>query len=554
MTSRLEPLETLLAEQRRLQRTRLGTAALAAVGGAAATVCLLGLSGWFITGAALAGLAGAAAAHSFNVLLPGAAIRLLAILRTASRYVERLSGHEAALKALAALRPALFAGLAAGPPERAFALASGEASARLGQDVDAIQTLFVRRSGPWGAGAGAAAAVVLVSLSGLGPALALVLGLAGSVLGALVIGRACTDAAGRDIQRAMGRLKDRLSSLEACAPELRAYGLEDWAIHQVAASAGLLDLATARAGRGSGWIAAWQVFTMGVTVVAVVALSPSQPAPMVALAALATVASIEAAAALTSHFRSSGAAHEAMTRLADVLTSGARVAAEHPLTGQDTPLGFGPSEPHFAWPSRIAIVGRTGSGKTTLVERLMGLRPDPSASLHIGGRSPRQSTDASVRQLFAYSSQDMRFLSGTVRTNLAVADPGADEPAMWSVLEDAGLAARIRTSASGLDMPLGDNGSALSGGERRRLGLARAYLRPTPWLVLDEPTEGLDAIQEKQVLLALSERLSRTGQGLLLISHRPAPIGLCDTVLTVSGMGPQGDIALSSSGRLCQAA
>ncbi|WP_313576932.1 ATP-binding cassette domain-containing protein, partial [Brevundimonas sp.] len=93
-----------------------------------------------------------------------------------------------------------------------------------------------------------------------------------------------------------------------------------------------------------------------------------------------------------------------------------------------------------------------------------------------------------------------------------------------------------------LDVALGENGARLSGGERRRLGLARAYLRPAPWLVLDEPTEGLDAATEAQVLDRLSQRLQRTGQGLILVSHRPAPLALCDQTLTVSGIGPDGHV------------
>jgi hypothetical protein len=153
----------LIAAQAQAQRARLR---LAAAGGAVVSVsavCLLGLSGWFITGAAFAGAAGAPAAQSFNYMMPSAIIRLLAILRTGGRYVERVAGHEAALKALARLRPQLFDAIAASPVEGALSLSSGEVSARLVQDVDAVQTLFVRRSAPWSLAAGATAAVLMAS-------------------------------------------------------------------------------------------------------------------------------------------------------------------------------------------------------------------------------------------------------------------------------------------------------------------------------------------------------------------------------------------------------
>jgi len=137
-------------------------------------------------------------------------------------------------------------------------------------------------------------------------------------------------------------------------------------------------------------------------------------------------------------------------------------------------------------------------------------------------------------------------MAGTVRENLRLAAPTADDAQLWAVLEDAGLAERIRAAPGGLDAPLGENGARLSGGERRRMGLARAYLRLAPWLVLDEPTEGLDAATEAQVLDRLSQRLQRTGQGLILVSHRPAPLALCDQALTVSGIAPDGHVQASA--------
>jgi ATP-binding cassette subfamily C protein CydC len=116
------------------------------------------------------------------VLLPSAGIRLLAILRTAFRYLERLSGHAAALKALAAIRPTLYASLAAAPPAQALALSRGEASARLVQDVDAVETRLIRLSAPWGAGAAVAAGLAMAAPAGWASALVVVLGRAATVL------------------------------------------------------------------------------------------------------------------------------------------------------------------------------------------------------------------------------------------------------------------------------------------------------------------------------------------------------------------------------------
>ena len=97
----------------------------------------------------------------------------------------------------------------------------------------------------------------------------------------------------------------------------------------------------------------------------------------------------------------------------------------------------------------------------------------------------------------------------------------------------------------GLDGWLGENGARLSGGERRRLGLARALLRPAPWLLLDEPTEGLDAATEALVLRRLAARLAREGQGALIVTHRPAPLALCRRIIPLGALEAAGRPALS---------
>ena len=531
----------MIRDQRRRQGGRLALAAAAGAVVTASSVLLLGLSGWFITGAALAGVAGGAAIGAFNYLLPSAAIRFLAIARTGARYVERVSGHAAALKALARLRPALFDGLASAPPSRARALSSGEASARMIQDVDAVQTLFVRLSTPWAAGTGGIVAIALAALAGPAAAATVGAGTALAVLGALAIGRRVADPAGRQVQVATGRFKDRFSALQAAAPELRAYGLETWAVEQIAAEARTLDRRTIDAAAAAGWMIAWQGTVTGATVVGVVLLSRAAPLPLVVLAALAAVTGIEAAGALVASFRQSGAAAEAVERLGELMDDPVPETGAVPtddvivLTGVDLTLAAG---------VRLAVTGPSGAGKTTLIERLMALRPPVTGELSLGGVDLAGADVRAVRTRFAYAAQDVRLLAGTVRDNLGLARADAPEGELWAALETADLADRIRAMPAGLDTPLGDNGDRLSGGERRRLGLARACLRPAAWLVLDEPTEGLDAATEARVLARLDQRLTATGQGLILVSHRPAPIALCDQKLAVTGLAGDGRVMM----------
>ncbi len=529
-----------IAGQVRAQRGRLQ---LAAAGGAVvsvAAVCLLGLSGWFIASAALAGAAGGAAAQAFNYMMPSAVIRLLAILRTGSRYIERVAGHEAALKALARLRPELFASIARGPLTKALGVSSGELSARLVQDVDAVQTLFVRRSAPWSLGAGTAAALLLTGLASPFAALWLGFVMAATCAGSVLIARRLADPSGREAQAAVGAFKDRLSALDAVAPELKAYGLDGWAVREVETAAARYDLARIALSRAGGWMGVWQACLTALAVAGVVVIGAGASVPLIALAALATVMGMDSAAGLATALHQNGSADEALDRLDSLLSDGSPAPLRQEL---ETALTLGPVAGPFEPPARIGIHGPSGSGKTTLVERLIGLREIAPGDARIAGMDASDLPAAERRTLFAYAAQDIRLLDGTIRQNLLLAGP-ADDAALWSALADAALAERVRADPRGLDARIGSNGQKLSGGERRRLGLARAYLRDAPWLVLDEPTEGLDEDTEAQVLAALERRLSTRGQGLILVSHRAPPLALCGRLYRTAGTERGGRVVL----------
>ena len=534
-------IRQLIAVQRRAQSGRLQLAAAAAVVVSVAAVSLLGLSGWFITGAAFAGIGGLVAVQAFNYMTPSAIIRLLAILRTGARYIERVAGHEAALKALARLRPQMFEAITAGPAQRALSLSSGEVSSRLVQDIDAVQILFVRRSVPWGLGAAAATAVLLAGLAAPLAGLALLLAMALACVGGLVLARRLADPAGRAAQITVGTLKDRLSALEAAAPELKAYNLDDWAIAESMQAAAACDQAQIALARAGGWMAAWQALAAAIALAAVIPATSDAPLAMTALAALAAVMGVESAGGLASALHQNGGAAEAMTRLDAITPPPAETVVGEP---EGAVLRWRALDLETAPPSRLGLYGPSGAGKTTLIERTMGLRDAAPGEVEIGGVDAAGVAVQKRRTLFAYAAQDVRLLDGTIRQNLLMAGP-ADDAALWRALDDAALGDRIRAEPLGLDARVGVNGERLSGGERRRLGLARAYLRDAPWLVLDEPTAGLDVATEDLVLIALQRRLAERGQGLIIVSHKPSPMKFCDQLVRVEGIEVDGRVRLS---------
>jgi len=529
-------LAALIRQQRKRHADGLRLAAVSAAIVGAAAVLLLGLSGWFLTGAAIAGLGGLAAAQAFNVLLPGAGIRLLAILRTAFRYLERLSGHAAALKALAAIRPALFAALAASPPTEAMALSRGEASARLVQDIDAVETRFIRLSAPWGAGAAVAAGLVMAAPAGWASALVVAVSVAVAVLAGRTLARRLGARTGPAIQQAAGALKDALAAHAAAAPELRVYGAQDRAAARIAALGADLDTLKQQAVAAQGWLAVLQGLVLGLAVALTIAFAHDAAQPLAAMAGLAAAMALEGLAGVTKAFEQDAGADAAATRLDAVLRHGPE-AAEAPAASESPRLSFG--DLVLAPGARLVLTGPSGCGKTTVLERLLGLRsldsahpgirPDQRLLVFCAGKDPT----AQTRPAFAHAPQDAALIAGTVRANLALA--GAHpEAELWDALADAALEARVRALPQGLDSWIGENGERLSGGERRRLSLARALLRNAPWLLLDEPTEGLDPVTEALVVQRLDARLKRTGQGLVLVSHRPAPRALCDQELPIA--------------------
>ncbi|MGA0605279.1 ATP-binding cassette domain-containing protein [Phenylobacterium sp. VNQ135] len=531
-------IRALLRQQAERRRGDLAIAAAGGAAAAAAAALMLGLSGWFLAGAALAGAAGPAAVQAFNYLLPSAGLRAFAILRTVGRYGERLFAHRAALRALAVLRPALFAGIAASPPERALALSSGEASARLVQDVDAVETLFVRRPAAWTAAAATLAGAGAIAVVSRPAAAVFVLGVALQILAMRRWGRRLTAGPAAEHLAAAGQLKDALGAYAPASAELRCFGMTDQALEAVMTRDTRLSAAVLRRRDAEGLLDLAEALLTTMTLLAVAALTASSGLPLAALAVLSAFAGFEGVGSLVRAAREHSAASAAITRLDAVAgaPAGERprptpAAGELQIDGAVLPPG-----------RRVALSGPSGAGKTTLMQALLGLRPAPPGRLRVDGRALEEEPPGWTRRFFAYAPQDARLLTGSVADNLRLGAPDADEAALWQALADAQLQARVQRLPQGLDTWIGDGGEVLSGGERRRLALARALLRPAPWLLLDEPTEGLDASTEAAVVEALEARLRRTGQGLVLISHRPAPLRLAEATIHVGarpGSAPQ---------------
>lgn len=514
-------------------RRWLRCAGIAAVVAALAGVLLLAVSGWFLTVAALAGAAGPAVALGFNYLIPSAAIRALAILRTVSRYGERLFSHQAALGAMAGTRRSLFGRLAAQDGRAGPDLSGGDASARLIGDIDALEDLIVRKPTRPASLVAAATGVLLAAFAGWASALALLLLLAALPLLLDRAARHLTLQPAHDAAEALGALRTRYVEYAAARAEIAAYGLADRVTQDLAPLTDALDAARARLHRGEGVIAALLAAYTALAVALVLLLSNAS-APHVALASLATAGAIEAMAGLARTAFRQASVSEGLRRLETLLA----LPDPAPRPPHSMPLRLRLGALELASGQRVAVTGRSGSGKTLLLEALAGIRAvDVDAA--IGDAAPAERSAATLRSQFALSPQDASLIAGTIGDNLRLARQGIDNAAMWSALQVVVLDDRVGAMPAGLDTRLGEAGGTLSGGERKRLSLARALLAGRPWLLLDEPTEGLDAATEAELVARLDQWLSDTGTGLVLVSHRPAPLALAHQSVPIESLAPR---------------
>lgn len=501
-------------------------------------MALLGLSGWFIAATAIAGLV-PATALVFDVFMPSAGIRLLAMGRTASRYGERLVTHEATLAVLAALREKLFVGWAQPGAARLLQLRPARLLQRLTADVDALDSLYLRLIVPVVAAAGAAllAGVVLGALQWwLGLAVFGWLLMAGMGLTIWLARRSTRPA----VQRALALERLRAQTVDAVAgqTDLLMAGRLSAQCARIAQSDARVAQADHALNRLDAQAAAGFGIAGALTLAGVLAGAGYLVhagvigAPGAALALLVALTAMEPFSALRR-----GALEAGRTRLA-ARRLGARMASEPVVAALPVPQGDvafvldhagvqHADSPVAALQSvslciqkteRVALVGASGAGKSTLMAVLAG----EQALTH--------GYAAAVPSVWL--TQRVALFQDSVRDNLRLASPQADDAALWGALEDTGLAADVRAMPQGLDSVLGEGGLGLSGGQARRLGLARLLLAQQPAWLLDEPTEGLDAATARDVLQRLQARAQH--HTVVLCTHLQREAALADRLIWVN--------------------
>jgi len=520
---------------------------LLAVAVVAANSLLMAVSGWFITAMAVAGVS----KISFNYFVPSAAIRALAIGRTVGRYLERLVTHGAAFRILADLRVWLFCRLVPLSPSVLERYASGELAGRLRSDIDALETLYLRIIVPLATGVlTIVAAALFVACWSWTAALVLIAALAVPGFALPLFSRWQAETHGRQATILAGELRSAVTDGISGGAELVLLGavekhaatVDDISVRLIveqdrlaAVNAGNLAALLLSAGAGGAAL---------LLVCAAEVHAGVLTGPQLVMLLLFATAVFEAAGGMPPALQLLPAAAESARRITELAARALPVA--EPRSPQALPdslslslrnvsfsydgerqvlHGFNLELPPGSW---VALTGDSGSGKSTVAEILLRFR-DYEGSITLGGSELRTLAADDLRLLIAALPQKPHIFNTTIRENLLLARPAATDAEIAAAVHDAMLDEWLARLPDGLETRVGEGGSAVSGGEARRIAVARTLLKDAPLVILDEPTEGLDAVTELRLLERLDRRLR--GKSLLIISHRPAPLAFVDRVV-----------------------
>lgn len=494
-------------------------------------MALLGLSGWFITATALAGLV-PATALVFDVFMPSAGIRLLAVGRTGARYAERLVTHDATLAVLAALRQRLFLSWARPQAARLLLQRPARLLQRLTSDVDALDNLYLRLLVPAVAALGAALLAALAYgfmrwwLGLLTLAWLLLTGWGIALWHGLRSRKAAVRSA-----MALEAMRAQTVDLVAGQTELLMAGQLPAQVQQVlhsdarcAQADERLYQSEAAAAQAYGAVSA---ITLSASVLLMAWLMEQGRinAPVAALGILLALSAMEPFAALRRGAEQAGRTWLALRRLAPPLAAKAE-AAESPqqpvqklaVSLQSVRLRqLGPIDLNVRQGERVALIGSSGAGKTSLLHLMAGeLQPDEGVVQARG---------------CSWMTQRTELFQDSLRNNLRLADAKADDEQLWGVLQAAGLRSDVMALPQGLDTMLGEGGQGLSGGQSRRLALARLLLSPDRCWLLDEVTEGLDAVTAADVLKRLVQAAESGARTLIFATHWQREASLADRIV-----------------------
>jgi ATP-binding cassette, subfamily C, bacterial CydCD len=524
---------------------RLGSAALVSLVCLASGVALLAVSGYLIQDASLR-------PPILSLDVAAVAVRLFSLLRASGRYLDRLATHDAVLRLLADTRVAVYEGIEPRAPGAYDHDRSGDLMRRIGGDVEALQDVYARSLLP------PAVAVLAIAIAAvIAGFVAAPIGITAILVmaaGAIVIVLAATltarGAAG-ELAGLAGTLSAEITDTLQGSADLVGAGAVDRQLARVDVITTQIQRAATRLARSRAAANGLVSLAGGATVVAVV-IAATAVVSAGALPAIATGILALGAMAITEPFSLLPAAVDgartglpSARRLVDITTR--PIPVSEPVAPRDLPetsvvvlggisMRYGADLPaavdnvslRLEPGDRIGIEGPSGSGKSSLAAILVRFRDFEAGSFTLGGIDVRELGGDDVRTRIGLVSQDAHIFATSIRENLRLARISATDEELEGAAAGAHLLEWIATLPEGWDTLVGEHGAQISGGQRRRLALARALLAGFPVLVVDEPTEALDDATASAVMRDIADACS--DRALLVISHRAADMALMHEV------------------------
>jgi len=539
------PALSLMAGFVATQRRRIGGAVVAGIFTILSSVALLSVSAWLIERASQR-------PPILALMVAIVAVRFFGIGRGVFRYVDRYLSHDASFRLLGTIRGNIYQALIPLAPSGLRQFGSGEVLARVAGDVDQMQDWFVRGFAP--------VCISVVTLMVVAVAAALVLPAAGAVLftGLVAAGfivtiaaRTSGDNAAREMTLRGQVIAGTVGYIQGIA-DLIALGAVDDMTKRIEEAERARDVLLNRRALGSAVATGLQAALPGLLAVAVgiAAVTAGHRLNPLAIGVLVfgAMAAAECTAALPGAVQAWERGVAAAGRLAEIIehpmpaATGALTLCDSPrrIEVRDVTFRYGVAEPWVlhgvsfgvSIGERILIVGSSGAGKSTLASLLLRFLCPTRGSIELAGVDIQNVTEPSLRTAIGAATQDAHLFAGTIRDNILLARPEATDNELRAAVVDAQLAEWVDGLPEGWNTQVGERGVAVSGGQRRRIALARALLAGFPFLIADEPTEGLDEATAREVMAALFSTTDR--RGLIVITHRPDLCPPADAVYTLS--------------------
>lgn len=493
-------------------------------------------------------------------------VRLFGVSRALGRYLSRLASHKVALTGMDNLRNNLYDELAAAPGKKLSTLRRGDLMTRAGADVDEVGNVVVKTLLP-----ALVAAIVGVGTVGvitiISPAAGIILALSLVVSGIIapaLIARSVRLAESQGADARTDIAATSLAILEG-ATELSMAGTLERARHSLDRAEGELSAALARSSRLSAFARGLDVCAMGVAVIGALLIGIPQTTSgalaqvLLAVIVLVPLSSFEGVAELTPAAAQLVRSAQAATRICSLLDE------EAPAQPHDVPEGPTVIEARdlaIGWPSgptlvtgisltlrpgsSLAIVGPSGIGKTTLLATLTGIIPPKSGSALINGVPAWGADRDQLTSRITMTAEDAHVFATTIYENLRVARASLTRDEASELLARAGLAQWVQSLPDGLDTVIGSGGTTVSGGERRRLLMARALAAPAPIMAVDEASEHLDAATADRLMETLLTR--SPDRATLVVTHRLSALDQADQVIVLAAPDPSQCATIAARG------